>query len=131
MYNKAGNKGKVIVGSHEEKILKLSNNIWGQKIELGKGSTVKDAEEEVITGQTCFNELFRYHTKIASRVGHGGEEILMQALDLVGEKMLEEWDQQWKDVQIQQMSLNVTTSKLFHDQTQILLEALKAASGNA
>ena len=86
MYNKAGNKGKAIVGSHGEKILKISNSIWGQKIELGKGGTVKDAEEEVITGQTCFNELFRYHTKIASRVGHGGEEILMQALDLVGEK---------------------------------------------
>ncbi|WRX29393.1 GLABROUS1 enhancer-binding protein family - like 4 [Theobroma cacao] len=127
---KAANRGKVIMGSHKEQVLKLCHSIWGQKAEPDNEGDKEDEDEETSTGQTCFNELWRYHTKISSRVGIG-DDILTQALDLVEEQNLQEWDQQWKELQLQQIDLNMKAAKLYHDQTQSLLRALKASSGNA
>lgn len=131
-FNDENAKENVTVGSHQEEMLKFSNIIWGQKAESSVKRRRLNDEDEVIIGHTCFNELVKYHTKIASdHIGTVDKDFIVEAaVDLVEETTLQEWDQQWQEVKIQQMSVNATAAKVYHNQMQALVEALKKESAN-
>ncbi|XP_059624517.1 STOREKEEPER protein-like [Cornus florida] len=126
-YSKNAGKGRNPFFSkpHERKIFELSKKIWGGVEVAAASGGVKASGENFLSMYPRLNESLQWANHALSE---SGRKLLEEGMTLIGSAKAKKMEEKWRNLQIHEMELYLKHVDLIHQQTKLVLDAMK--SGN-